>query len=462
MRNIDKRFMGAHALAAAALEVEPAEVMGLVGQNGAGKSTLIKVLTGAHRKDAGEIVFGGETIEFASPLAAQHGGISTIYQEINLIPYRSVAENIFLGREFRRFGLLDWRRMNRDAAAIAAPLRRRDRRAPPVDGIQHRDPANGGDRARRVVQGAPGDHGRADVVARRARGRGSVRRHPAVARRGRLGDLHHPSTGRALSDLRPGDGDARRPHGDDQPDGRRRQTAPHRGDARARSRSGARARDWIPGDLGSGGRRGARGGRAGRRQKGPRRAPRGARWTDRRTRRPAGIGPNRGGARDFRRRSARRRRHSTDGKRRFSTANPPRRSRSASASAPRIARWRASFPTCRSARTSRSRCCRGSPALGVVDEPRQRAVVDRFVARLAIKTANIDQKVRELSGGNQQKVLLARWLCTDPKLLILDEPTRGIDVGAKVEIQTADQGTRRPGSRRADDFIGARGDCRRR
>jgi monosaccharide-transporting ATPase len=82
---------------------------------------------------------------------------------------------------------------------------------------------------------------------------------------------------------------------------------------------------------------------------------------------------------------------------------------------------------------------------GVVDEARQRAIVDRFIARLAIKTANIEQKVRELSGGNQQKVLLARWLCTDPKLLILDEPTRGIDVGAKVEIQSlikelADQG----------------------
>ena len=82
---------------------------------------------------------------------------------------------------------------------------------------------------------------------------------------------------------------------------------------------------------------------------------------------------------------------------------------------------------------------------GVVDEARQRAIVDRFIARLAIKTANIEQKVRELSGGNQQKVLLARWLCTDPKLLILDEPTRGIDVGAKAEIQSlikelADQG----------------------
>ena len=118
MRAIDKRFMGVHALAAATLEVEPAEVMGLVGQNGAGKSTLIKVLTGAHGKDAGEIAFGGETIEFASPLAAQHGGISTIYQEINLIPFRSVAENIFLGREFRRYGLLDWRRMNREATEL--------------------------------------------------------------------------------------------------------------------------------------------------------------------------------------------------------------------------------------------------------------------------------------------------------------------------------------------------------
>ena len=73
--------------------------------------------------------------------------------------------------------------------------------------------------------------------------------------------------------------------------------------------------------------------------------------------------------------------------------------------------------------------------MGVVDEARQKSIVDAFIARLAIKTSSVDQKIRELSGGNQQKVLLARWLCTDPKLLILDEPTRGIDVGAKAEIQ---------------------------
>jgi ribose transport system ATP-binding protein len=73
---------------------------------------------------------------------------------------------------------------------------------------------------------------------------------------------------------------------------------------------------------------------------------------------------------------------------------------------------------------------------GVVDREKQREVVDRFIQRLAIKCSSSDQPVRELSGGNQQKVLLARWLCMNPRLLILDEPTRGIDVGAKAEIQS--------------------------
>jgi ribose transport system ATP-binding protein len=72
---------------------------------------------------------------------------------------------------------------------------------------------------------------------------------------------------------------------------------------------------------------------------------------------------------------------------------------------------------------------------GVIARDRQAAIVDRFIQRLGIKTANPDQPIRELSGGNQQKVLLARWLCLNPRLLILDEPTRGIDVGAKGEIQ---------------------------
>jgi ribose transport system ATP-binding protein len=73
---------------------------------------------------------------------------------------------------------------------------------------------------------------------------------------------------------------------------------------------------------------------------------------------------------------------------------------------------------------------------GIVDEGRQREIVDRFIARLGIRCESAEQPIRELSGGNQQKVLLARSLCMSPRLLILDEPTRGIDVGAKAEILT--------------------------
>jgi len=72
---------------------------------------------------------------------------------------------------------------------------------------------------------------------------------------------------------------------------------------------------------------------------------------------------------------------------------------------------------------------------GIIDEARQLEIVNKFIQRLGIKTSDPEQKIRELSGGNQQKVLLARWLCMDPKLLILDEPTRGIDVGGKADIQ---------------------------
>src|ERR1700678_2113770 len=118
MGDINKRFQGVQALSAATLEVDLGEIMALVGENGAGKSTMIKVLTGAYRRDSGSHDFGGDLLAFASPQHAQHGGIRPIYQEINLVRCRSVAENIFLGREYRRYGLLDWGRMNAEAAEL--------------------------------------------------------------------------------------------------------------------------------------------------------------------------------------------------------------------------------------------------------------------------------------------------------------------------------------------------------
>ena len=73
--------------------------------------------------------------------------------------------------------------------------------------------------------------------------------------------------------------------------------------------------------------------------------------------------------------------------------------------------------------------------MGVIDEARERQIVEQFIRALGIKAAHMDQPIRQLSGGNQQKVLLGRWLAIEPRFLILDEPTRGVDVGAKREIQ---------------------------
>src|SRR5215212_9124656 len=120
MHGIDKRFAGIPALRAAELVVEKGEAHALIGQNGAGKSTMIKILTGYYRKDAGEILFDGKPAEFSSPQDAQRAGISTIYQEINLFPYPSITENICLGREKRKYGLLDWRAMHAEAEALLA------------------------------------------------------------------------------------------------------------------------------------------------------------------------------------------------------------------------------------------------------------------------------------------------------------------------------------------------------
>ena len=104
MRGIVKQFPGVRALDGVDLDVAPGEVHCLLGQNGAGKSTLIKVLAGAHQPDAGEITFDGEPVSFGSPQAADQVGIATIYQELDLVPGLSVAENVVLGHEPAHLG----------------------------------------------------------------------------------------------------------------------------------------------------------------------------------------------------------------------------------------------------------------------------------------------------------------------------------------------------------------------
>ena len=106
MRRIDKSFPGVHALKNVSMKLHRGEVLGLVGENGAGKSTLIKVLGGAHLPDAGKILIEGRPVHIPSPTAAQQAGVSIIYQEFNLIPDLNVRENIFLGREKTRMGFV--------------------------------------------------------------------------------------------------------------------------------------------------------------------------------------------------------------------------------------------------------------------------------------------------------------------------------------------------------------------
>ena len=115
LRGVRKEFPGVVALDDVDFEVRPGEVHALLGENGAGKSTLIKVLTGVYPRDGGEMSLGGGTLSPQSVGEAQAAGISTVYQEVNLLPNLSVAQNLLLGREPRRFGLTDWKQMNAKA-----------------------------------------------------------------------------------------------------------------------------------------------------------------------------------------------------------------------------------------------------------------------------------------------------------------------------------------------------------
>ena len=179
MTDISIAFGGVRALSDVSLRLFPGEVHALMGENGAGKSTMIKALTGVYTIDAGTITVAGERHEFSSPAESQEAGISTVYQEVNLAPNLTVAENMLLGREPRRFGGINFRAMNRRARATLERL-----------GLDI-DPTS--------VLGRAPDRGAAAGRDRPGRGRRRARPHPRRAhleprlRRGREalhGDAH--------------------------------------------------------------------------------------------------------------------------------------------------------------------------------------------------------------------------------------------------------------------------------
>ncbi len=122
MQGVGKSFPGVRALSNVDFKLRRGEIHALMGENGAGKSTLIKVLTGVYMMDEGSVHLDGIPVAIRSPQDAQKHGISTVYQEVNLCPNLTVAENLFLGHEPRSMGLIDWRQMNRQAAELLREL----------------------------------------------------------------------------------------------------------------------------------------------------------------------------------------------------------------------------------------------------------------------------------------------------------------------------------------------------
>ena len=118
MKGIDKSFPGVHALDHVDLEIRKGEVLALMGENGAGKSTLMKVLTGIYTKDSGTITFEGKEVEFHNAKEAQNAGVVIVHQELNMLNHLTVAQNIFIGREFKKGFRIDDKKMNEEAKKL--------------------------------------------------------------------------------------------------------------------------------------------------------------------------------------------------------------------------------------------------------------------------------------------------------------------------------------------------------
>ncbi|GGJ69960.1 sugar ABC transporter ATP-binding protein [Deinococcus aquiradiocola] len=433
MSGIDKAFAGVSALRGAALSVAAGEVHALIGQNGAGKSTLLKILTGAYRRDAGTVRLDGRDVNFSTPLQAQQAGIATIYQEVNLVRLQSVAENVMLGHETRRFGLIDWRGTRARAADVlrgmgieldvTRPLGSYSLALQQMVAIARALVLN----ARLVVMDEPtsslDDHEveRLFTVIRQLQAQGvavifvshrldelyAVCTHITVMRdgqtvyQGELGPLSRLNLvssmlGRQEQELAVAGqtGFERGTPGDETlltvEDLR---AAPHLHGVSLSVRRGEVT--GLAGLLGSGRSETARaifaadpssgtvtlGGQAGR-------------WT-----------------------------------------NPAQAIRAGLAFCGEDRKHDGIIPEWSVRENLTLALLPHLTRAGIVRRDEQSRVVTEFIRRLDIRCAGEEQPIRELSGGNQQKVLLARWLCLNPDLLILDEPTRGIDVGAKRELQ---------------------------
>ena len=435
MEGIVKRFAGVTALAGVDFELHAGEVHALVGENGAGKSTLIKIMTGAYYRDEGAMWLEGKPVNFKIPADAQNAGVIAVHQEVHLLPSRTVAENVYLGREPLRFGMIQWRKMFQDTNALFGDLGI-DIDPYAVLGTLRTAQQQMVAIARGVSLGAKVlvlDEPTSSLAEREVtllyglirklkdRGTGIVyishrfdELYTICNRVTVLRDGKYVAT-RDLADLERIDliclmlGKSREALAQ----GATSFTATAAADGgppliSAQSlKCGTKLRGvsivirekevvGLAGLLGSGRSETARA--------------------------IFGADPIDGGTIEIR------------GKR-VEIRSPNDAIAAHIAYVPEDRKAEGIIPDMSVRENLTLAALPGLSRAGIVDRAKQTEIVDSFIKRFGIRTSTAEQKIRELSGGNQQKVLLARWLCTKPHLLIVDEPTRGIDIGARGEIQ---------------------------
>ena len=436
MTGVTKRFPGVLALEDVHLEVGPSEIHALLGENGAGKSTLLKVLSGAHGADAGAIELFGEAVAFATPHDAQRAGVVTIYQEFTLAPDMTIAENVFIGREPGSRMFVNWRRLAEDTRAItdriglkrdpmtavrdlsvaeqqlveiARALSMRSRLIvmdEPTSALSEAEVAN----LARIIRALKADGLSIIFVTHRLEevfrlcDRFTVLRDGHYVGAGRVADATVESIIRMMVGR-----DVGALYGE-------RSIAEHgpvalevEGLTRRRTARDPHAIELV--DVSLRAHKGEILGLAGLVGAGRTETARAIFGAD---------GFDHGAIR-------------VDGQA-VTFAGPRDAILHGIGLVPEDRKKQALFLRL-AVRTNMTIAAQDQISRGwFIDERREDGLVDEFRRLLNIRMASPDQAAGDLSGGNQQKVVLARWLALRPKILIVDEPTRGIDVGSKIEV----------------------------
>ncbi|MFD7049179.1 sugar ABC transporter ATP-binding protein [Streptomyces mirabilis] len=430
IEGIRKTFPGVVALDSVDFDLRRGEVHVLLGENGAGKSTLIKMLSGAYQPDSGRVLVDGEEVRVHGAQDSERLGIATIYQEFNLVPDLTVAENIFLGRQPRRYGLIDRKRMEAEAAellervGVSVSPRARVRELG-IARLQMVEIAKALSlNARVLIMDEP----TAVLTSEEVEKLFSIVRRLREDGVGIVFITHHLEEIAALGDrvtvIRDGKSVGQVPASTTEDElvrlmvGRSIEQQYPRVRAAVDDGSGTTlltveglTRDGVFHDVSFEVRAGEVVGIAGLVGAGRTevvRAVFGADPYDKGTVKVAGSAL---------------RRHDVNAAMAAGIGLIPEDRKGQGLLLDASVEENLGLVTMRAATHG-----------GLVDLKGQRAAAARIAEQLGVRMAGLGQHVRTLSGGNQQKVVIGKWLLADTKVLILDEPTRGIDVGAKVEI----------------------------